>query len=389
MYAILILPVCLRILLPVQYRVGKDMVVFVEQTNTTMVGMERIETLNQLNYNGKIRRLRELAEAALTYYDLGNGRLSMLTHRTNTIFQIHATKRIENPAHGEPARREKARYSLRLYTTTFPPAPHVSSELYWLAALRKETELVVPEPVAARNGSLLTEVSVEGIPETARCVVFRWVEGRFIDSGLSPLKMERVGMFMARLHQHAATFVPPPDFDRPRWNWQWIFDKGTVLDPAFVEQRGQGLVTERDQAIFAATAEKVGTAMREMPQTAAHYGLVHFDLQQTNYLFYKDEVRAIDFADCCWNHYLFDMAITLSGIMGRPDEAAMRAAFFEGYTQIRSLPEHYEERLKVFTAQRLIKRVNYLLRSEDPDNRAKVREWIAFSTRWLEEFLAT
>lgn len=350
--------------------------------------MERIETLNQLNYSGKIRRLRELAEAALTYYDLGNGRLSMLTHRINTIFQIHATKRIADPTHKEPARREKARYTMRLYTPPFRPEARVASELYWLAALRKETELVVPEPVAARNGSMLTEVRVEGIPETARCVVFRWVDGRFIDSGLSPIKMERVGMFMARLHLYAEKFVPPPNFERPRWDWQWVFDKGTVLDPAFVEQRGQGLITEHEQAIFAATAEKVGIAMREMPRDATHYGLVHFDLQQTNYLFYKDEVRAIDFEDCCWNHYLFDMAITLSGIMGRPDEEAMRAAFFEGYTQMRSLPEHYEEQLKVFTAQRLIKRVNYLLRSEDPDNHAMVREWIAFSRGWLEKFLA-
>jgi Ser/Thr protein kinase RdoA (MazF antagonist) len=155
-----------------------------------------------------------------------------------------------------------------------------------------------------------------------------------------------------------------------------------------VAQRGQRLVSERDLAIFTAAAEKVGIAMREMSQNAVHYGLVHFDLQQTNYLFYKDEVRALDFEDCCWNYYLFDMAITLSGIMDRPDEAAMRAAFFEGYTQMRSLPEQYEERLKVFTAQRLVKRVNYLLRSENPDNRAKAREWIAFSVRWLERFLA-
>jgi Ser/Thr protein kinase RdoA (MazF antagonist) len=348
-----------------------------------------METLKQLNYNGQIRRLRELAEAALAYYDLGNGRLSMLTHRTNTIFQIHATKKIEDPAHEEPDRIEKSRYALRLYTTSFPPEARIASELLWLAALRKETELVVPEPVPARNGSLLTEVTVEGIPEVARCVVFRWVNGRFVDSGLTPTKIERVGMFMARLHQHGEKFVPPPDFDRPRWNWQWVFDKGTVLDPAFVARRGQGLLSEHDLAIFTATAEKVGIAMREMPQNAAHYGLVHFDLQQTNYLFYKDEVRAIDFEDCCWNYYLFDMAITLSGIMGRPDEAPMRAAFFEGYTQIRSLPEQYEERLKVFTAQRLIKRVNYLLRSENPDNRAKAREWIAFSTHWLEHFLTT
>lgn len=344
--------------------------------------------MNQLNYSGQIRRARELAEAALTYYDLGNGRLSLLTHRINTIFQIQATKRIEDAGSEQTGRREKSRYMLRLYTTSFPPESQVMSELLWLAALRKETELVVPEPVPARDGSLLTEVAVEGIPEIAHCVIFRWVDGRFVDNGLSPIKMERVGMFMARLHQHAEKFVPPPTFDRPRWNWQEVFDKGTVLDPDFVASRGRDLITERMQAIFAAAAEKVGIAMRALPQDSGRYGLVHFDLQQTNYLFYKDEVRAIDFEDCCWNYYLFDMAITLSGIMGRPGEEAMRAAFFEGYSHIRSLPKDYEEQLALFTAQRLFKRINYLLRVDNPENRTMAPEWIDFSVRWLEQFLS-
>jgi Ser/Thr protein kinase RdoA (MazF antagonist) len=346
-----------------------------------------METFTQLNYSGQIRRARDLAQAALTYYDLGNGRLSLLTHRANTIFQVHATRKIEDLAGEELDRVEKSRYMLRLYTTSFPPENQVISELFWLSALRKETELVVPEPVPARDGSLLTRVAVEGIPEVAHCVVFRWVEGRFVDSGLTPTKMERVGMFMARLHQHAEKFTPPASFERPRWQWQWIFGKNTVLDPEFIANRGQYLLSKDALPIFTATAEKVGVTMRAMPRDAAHYGLVHFDLQQTNYLFYKDEVRAIDFEDCCWNHYLFDMAITLSGVMGRPDEDALRAAFFEGYTRMRALPPRYEEWLNVFTAQRLIKRINYLLRLDVPENREFVPAWIESSLSWLKRFL--
>jgi Ser/Thr protein kinase RdoA (MazF antagonist) len=98
-------------------------------------------------------------------------------------------------------------------------------------------------------------------------------------------------------------------------------------------------------------------------------------------------VRAIDFEDCCWNHYLFDMAITLSGVMGRPDEEALRAAFFEGYTRMRALPPSYEEWLNVFTAQRLIKRINYLLRLDTPENRELAPAWIEASLRWLKQFI--
>ncbi len=346
-----------------------------------------METFTQLNYSGQIRRARDLAQAALTYYDLGNGRLSLLTHRANTIFQVHATRKIEDLAGEELDRVEKSRYMLRLYTTSFPPENQVISELLWLSALRKETELVVPEPVPARDGSLLTRVAVEGIPEVAHCVVFRWVDGRFVDSGLTPTKMERVGMFMARLHQHAEKFTPPASFERPRWQWQWVFGKNTVLDPEFIANRGQYLLPKDALPIFTATAEKVGVTMRAMPRDAVHYGLVHFDLQQTNYLFYKDEVRAIDFEDCCWNHYLFDMAITLSGVMGRSDEEALRAAFFEGYTRMRALPPRYEEWLNVFTAQRLIKRINYLLRLDIPENKALAPAWIESTLSRLKRFI--
>lgn len=335
-----------------------------------------MEALESLSYNSQIRQLRILGEAALTHYDIGGARLSLLAHRENTVFRVAVSRR-PNRLEGDPLNHlDDNRFVLRICGRAGPDTEMLQSELLWLAALRRETDLVVPEPVPTRNGSFVVEIMVEGIPEARRCVLFRWVEGRFVDSGLTPGLFERVGSFMARLHQHSRQFVPPGGFVRPRWSPEWYLGRGSVLDPVFVAERCEGRIHEEDQQIFSAAAERIRAEISAISQDGEHYGLVHGDLNRTNFLFHKGEVRAIDFGDCCWSYYLFDMAITLSGALARPDEQAMRNAFFRGYERIHPLPQRYEERLQIFTALRIFRRLNYLFRSNDRQTRVAIPEWL-------------
>ena len=48
------------------------------------------------------------------------------------------------------------------------------------------------------------------------CVLLRWVPGRFVDDGLTPSHLERVGAYMARLQNSGAQFRPPDGFVRGR-----------------------------------------------------------------------------------------------------------------------------------------------------------------------------
>jgi Ser/Thr protein kinase RdoA (MazF antagonist) len=396
-----------------------------------------MKTIENLSHGGQIRRLRELAEAALAYYELGNARISLLSRRESSVFQVIATpvmrrtlpemessdedydyeegeegsgdeeeeeakRKEEQDSQIEEGRVEiayvlepveppvRTRYTLRLYTENNTSSAMILSELQWLLALRRDTGLFVPEPVAARNGELLTEVQIEGSPSAVRCVLFRWVEGRFVDAGLTPVHLERVGVLMARMHHHARTYSPPSGFTRPRWDWRWLFGETSVINPEFVARCPTvDALSDREHKILEATAQKIEEEMQSLPEDAENYGLIHYDLQQTNYLFYRDEARAIDFEDCCFGYYLFDMAITLTSLMGRSGEQAMREAFFRGYASMRLLPPRYEERLQGFTAMRLIKRANYLLRSTDRNNQEKAPAWLTYTVGWLEKFVET
>jgi outer membrane protein assembly factor BamB len=174
--------------------------------------MQRFEDLPR---STKIRRMRRLAQTALTAYGLEQAQITPLQHFLNTTFRI-----------GIP--HTKQRYVLRISRARYQDAATIRSELLWLQAIRRETDLVVPEPLANRDGLLLTTVEVPGVLEPRHCVLFRWVYGRFHSARLCPADLERVGEFMAKLHLHVQHFTMPQGFTRKRW------DLGGDGEPALI-----------------------------------------------------------------------------------------------------------------------------------------------------------
>ena len=380
-----------------------------------------MKTIDTLSHGGQIRRLRELAEAILTQYELGNARISLLSRNENSVFQVVASPVVRRPLpvfeegdeeeeydeegleeEGEeeakteepvlafsqavePLERPlRSRYGLRLYTGTAANSMFILSELQWLNALRRDTGLGVPEPAPARNGLFLTELAVEDMPNPIRGVLFRWVDGRFVDAGLGPTHLERVGAFMARLHLHAKAFTPSPGFMRPRWDWQTIFGEKSILNPQYRARIGGFSLSAKQYGVLEAVAQKVEREIKNLPQDAENYGLIHSHLDQASYLFYKDEARAIDFKACCFGYYLFDIAGTLVGLLGKPGERTLRDAFFRGYTSMRALPAYDEDVLQVFISMRLIQRVNALLCSGE-QHRGQAESLLSYVIRWMEK----
>ena len=94
--------------------------------------------VEQLSRLAQVRRMRQLAQAALKDYDLPPVRLTLMVHRFNTTFRA-------DTADGE-------RYVLRIHRAGTPGVDTVWSELQWLAAITRDTTLEVPVPIATRSG---------------------------------------------------------------------------------------------------------------------------------------------------------------------------------------------------------------------------------------------
>src|SRR5438132_6165619 len=131
-----------------------------------------MKTYDHLTREGQIRRVRRLAEQALSRYDLEVVSITPIQHFLNTVFRVEA-----RPA-GQSAQAIE-RYALRVHGPAAKGTSRIASELMWTAVLMRDLGVVVPEAVAARDGPLIVEAGAEGVPGPRPCVLFRWVHGRF------------------------------------------------------------------------------------------------------------------------------------------------------------------------------------------------------------------
>lgn len=305
----------------------------------------------ELGHRGQVSRLRCLVAKALAAYDVRPVRMAPLPRGDNVAFRLETV--------------DGQRYVLRIHRVGGNPwhpqrnAAHVESELTWLAALRRETDLVVPEPVPNRLGELLTIAEVEGVPEPRICVLLRWVEGRFLSAGLTPRHMDRVGGFIAHLHMHALAFEPPEGFVRGRLG-DTSPEVATFVGDTVAEVRGRNAA-----AIAAQVIDRAREAQRTLGNKPEAFGLIHGDLHQENYLFHRGDVRAIDFDDCGWGHLLWDLAVTLSEVQYFPNYETLRTAVLRGYRSVRPLPDDLERHLEPLMALRLLQLMLWFLEQRD------------------------
>jgi Ser/Thr protein kinase RdoA (MazF antagonist) len=327
-----------------------------------------------LSRRGQLGRLRRVGRAALARYGLEDARLTLQRYEQNATFRVDAQ--------GGP-------YLLRMNRPGVHTADTIGSEVAWLSALRRDTGLGVPEPVAARNGSYVVIARDPGVPEPHVCVLLRWLDGRFVNDRLAPAHMRQVGALVGRLQEHVATWRPPAGFLRPRVDTLTNDARvGSFARSAALARRGddptagdadralqlvEALVSNDDAALFARALEAVWATTRTLATVTGAFGLIHGDLHHENFLFHRGEARAIDFDDCGWGFHLYDLAVTLSELENRPRYDQLRDALLEAYAHARPLPADHAIHLSALVVLRRMQILLWILES---------RDHAAFRDRW-------
>jgi Ser/Thr protein kinase RdoA (MazF antagonist) len=308
-----------------------------------------MKPFEELTYRGKLRRLRQVACAALDAYRLTGAQFTLITNTGNSIFRVYAP----NPAPVKVAHELffDNQYVLRIHQPGYQTAEEITSELEWLSALRCDAELPVPEPVPAGNGELLAKAASPGVPGIRNCSLLRWMKGRMLKKRIRSSHFRAVGRLMAKLHEHAAQWQPPKGFTRRHWDWDGLFgDTAGFGVPARV------LWTEMPQPDvkpLEAVTRQVRQAMDELGKGKNVYGLIHSDLAvKDNMLFSGGEARAIDFDDCGYSYWMYDIAVTLSDWQETEAWPTIRDALLDGYREIRLLPEEQLAYLDLFMVAR-------------------------------------
>jgi Ser/Thr protein kinase RdoA (MazF antagonist) len=297
---------------------------------------------------GQTARLRQMASRALAHYDLGVATIRPLATHFNAIFRV-------DPATGD-------RYVLRINRPHHRTRADIFSELTWLDALRRETDLIVTEPVPSREGEFVTTVEAPGIPEPRHCSLFRWIVGRSQVRKPTPQTVFTMGTTLARLHDHADRFAPPPGFTDRKLNRVWPFGRPPALD----HDEPDDLFTPERRAILRETGARIESALAHLYADPSGLRFLHADLHLGNVKLTRAGLAVLDFDDSLWCHPVQDAGISLFYFQYYPHESDLRAAFTRGYTSVRPWPETATAPVDTFSAARQLELISAMSHAEDP-----------------------
>lgn len=268
----------------------------------------------------QILRMRRVALAALERYPLPEGRLRFVSHGENTTFRLDS---------------EAGRHLVRVHRPhrhgrDLDSTAAIRSELAWLDAIAVGSDLAVPEPLAADDGA--PSVEATAADATRVCSVLRWMEGRIFEESARPVHLRRLGDAMARLHQQADGWTPPPGFVRIRWDHDTFFGDVMVYGDTSASDCW-GLLPEELRTRFERVADRMAVVMAADQDE----GLIHADLHLGNALFHRGSVKLIDFDDCGHGARLYDLAVALWERRDEPDYESFREALLDGYRTHRDI----------------------------------------------------
>jgi Ser/Thr protein kinase RdoA (MazF antagonist) len=312
-----------------------------------------VKDFHQLTNRGQAMRLRQMALAALERYDLKVSRVRLITNDFNGIFRVDA--------------EDREKYVLRV---ALPESQRdlndIRSEMMWLAALSRDTDLGVPQPVATRDGDWATTVAVAGVPEARHCAVFGWVPGPDLADRPSLENLAKMGELAAQLHNHALSWTPPESFCAKTSDSVFPFGEPVVL----FEKDFAGLFPPERRDLFQRALDRVEDVISSLYADRSGLRVIHNDLHQWNVKVYRGRLHALDFEDLMWGYPVQDLAITLYYFyFWHPDgqHTAEREAFARGYTHHLPWPEQYPGQIDALIAGRGLNLANFVLMDPNPD----------------------
>lgn len=275
---------------------------------------------------------------------------------------------------------------LRLYRPEGRPPAEILSELAWMKAIREDEPTLVPEVISTSDGGEVLELMRDPLPSCFG-VMFGCAPGHEPADDELAAWFPKLGAITARLHQHARGWRPPSWFERPRW------DVATTLgDRPHWGPWHRSVESPDERRQLGRLADVVTTRLRRFGTGRARFGLVHADLRLANLLVDAERLTVIDFDDCGFSWFMYDLACALTFNEARPDVDELIGAWVEGYREFGPLAEDDEAEIPTFLMLRRLLLSAYVGLRPDTDLAHELRETgfasesCALAERYLAKF---
>lgn len=309
------------------------------------------------------------------YALVGDVTVELLHQSENTMYLVR-----------QSGRNEKLVLRIHSHRMAYHTEPSIRSELQWMEALRREAGVETPAVFAARDGSLVQRISETGPGMPRLAVMFGFLEGREpVGVALVP-EFERLGEITARMHRHAQDWTRPPGFLRHTWTAEAILGQiplwgrwqdGIGMDAAAIRLIGR-------------MADVVSRRLGALARDRERFGLIHADMRLANLLVESDRTKVIDFDDCGFGWFAYDLATALSFIQERAEVPALVDAWLTGYGRSMRFPPDIVTEIPTFIMLRRIAEIAWLGATQHVEfARALAPRFAADSCRLAEGYLSS
>jgi Ser/Thr protein kinase RdoA (MazF antagonist) len=100
-------------------------------------------------------------------------------------------------------------------------------------------------------------------------------------------------------------------------------------------------LSDDQRRLLSNAARRVREVLDEFGMTSDRYGLVHADLVPDNVMETAHGLAVIDFDDCGYGWYLWELATAVFWHIGQPTYEAARDGYIAGYRDVRDLPDDH------------------------------------------------
>jgi Ser/Thr protein kinase RdoA (MazF antagonist) len=313
-----------------------------------------MQHLNEHAEEERILLMNRLAEQALKLFDLSPASsCRLMNYSENTTYLV------EDP-------EKNVRMVLRLNRPGYHTKGNLESELIWMQEIAINSSIIVPTPIKGKNGEFVQELKSERNSETQYCVMFNFLSGDAPDeTGKENLiiQFEQLGEVTAHLHEHVRKWENSIHLSR----FTWDFDTMLGENPRWGRWQDGPEVTVERAKLFQQVSDIIRLRLQRFGKTRDRFGLIHADLRLANLLIEDNQIKVIDFDDCGYSWFLYDLASGLSFIEHEEFVPELVGSWLKGYRKVHDVSDEEEAEIPTFIMLRRLILLAWLGTHSDSD----------------------
>ena len=272
---------------------------------------------------------------------------------------------------------------LRVHRPGYHSLDGIRSELQWMTALREQAGVLTPHLIPARDGRDVVPATVGGNTLHVDAVTF--ISGCTAEEQPDVVGFDELGRITAAMHNHVQRWTAPDYFTR----FSWDVDATLGREARWGNWRHAPGLTAADEAIVERAAAVVGVRLTEFGSDTDRFGLIHADLRMANLMIDPDKgaasITVIDFDDCGWSWYLFDLAAVVSFIEDTPEAERMISDWLRGYLEVRDISAEHLAMIPTLVMLRRLMLTAWVASHADADAAIAFTDGYATGTARLAE----